>query len=134
MLATLSMAARQARLSALLALMEAGARLDFYAGTAPAKCEQPTSHALLASIPLPQPAGLVAVLDGIATLTLTTPLSVHCIKTGIIGWARFLDGETGGIMDLSVGMMDSNAPVWVSDTKIYSGGELQLLSCIITEQ
>ena len=134
MFSILSMAARQARLSALLALIDAGKRIDFYGGTPPAKPEQETTQTLLASITLAAPAGVVGVVDGVATLTITTPREVTCIKTGVVGWARFFDGAVGGIMDLEVGAIGSSSPVVLSDTRVFAGGELQLLSCSIAEQ
>jgi hypothetical protein len=134
MFSILSMAARLARLNALLTLINEGNRIDFYAGTPPAKPELPTTQTLLASITLATPAGVVGVVDGVATLTITTPREVTCIKTGVIGWARFFDGLEGGIMDLEVGGIGSSSPVVLSDTKVYGGGELQLLSCSIAEQ
>ena len=134
MFSILSMAARQARLSALLALIDAGKRIDFYAGTPPAKPELPTTEMLLASITLATPSGVVGVVDGVATLTITTPREVTCIKSGVVGWARFFDGLEGGIMDLEVGAIGSSSPVVLSDTRVFAGGELQLLSCSIAEQ
>jgi hypothetical protein len=134
MFSILSMAARQARLSALLTLINEGKRIDFYTGTPPAKPELPTTQTLLASIALATPAGVVGVVDGVATLTITTPREVQCIRSGVIGWARFFDGAEGGIMDLEVGVVGGSSPVVLSDTKVYGGGELQLLSCSIAEQ
>lgn len=134
MFATLSMAARQARLSALATLIDEGRRIDFYDGTPPAKPELPTTQTLLASITLATPAGVVGVVDGVATLTITTPREVQCVKTGIVVWARVFDGDEAGIMDLEVGAIGSNAPVVLSDLRVFSGGELQLLSCTISEQ
>ena len=128
------MAARQARLNALLTLINEGKRIDFYAGTPPAKPELPTTQMLLASITLATPAGAVGVVDGVATLTITTPRDVQCIKTGVVGWARFFDGDEGGIMDLEVGAIGSSSPVVLSDLRVYTGGELQLLACSIAEQ
>ena len=128
------MAARQARLNALLTLINEGKRIDFYAGTPPAKPELPTTQSLLASISLATPAGAVGVVDGVATLTITTPREVTCIKTGIVGWARFFDGVDGGIMDLGVGAIGSSSPVVLSDLRVFEGGELQLLACSIAEQ
>ena len=133
MFSILSMAARQARLNALLTLINEGKRIDFYAGTPPAKPELPTTQMLLASITLAIPAGVVDEVDGVATLTITTPRDVQCIKTGVVGWARFFDGDTGGIMDLEVGAIGSSSPVVLSDLRVYTGGELQLLACSIAE-
>ena len=133
MFSILSMAARQARLNALLTLINAGQRIDFYTGTPPSKPEQATTQTLLASITLASPAGVVDVVDDVATLTIITPRDVQCIKTGIVGWARFFDGDTGGIMDLEVGAIGSSSPVVLSDLRVYTGGELQLLSCSIAE-
>ena len=134
MFSILSMAARQARLNALLTLINEGKRIDFYAGTPPAKPELPTTQMLLASIALAIPAGVVDEVDGVATLTVTTPRDVQCIKTGVVGWARFFDGDEGGIMDLEVGAIGSSSPVVLSDLRVYTGGELQLLACSIAEQ
>lgn len=134
MFATLSMAARQARLSALLTLINEGKKIDFYAGTPPAKPELPTTQTLLASIALATPAGVVGVVDGVATLTITTPREVQCVQSGVVVWARVFDGDEAGIMDLEVGAIGSNAPVVLSDLRVFSGGELQLLSCTISEQ
>ena len=135
----LSLVARQARLLALRDLIDVGgAGMRFYTGEAvPATPETATEETLLGTVTLATPSGSIGNSGAVATLALTVPRVNAAIATGSIGWVRFVDGAGAGVMDLKVGKVgvtyDPPRPVLVSDVLVYAGGELQLLSCVISE-
>ena len=135
----LSLAARQARLLALRDLMDVGgAGMQFYTGDAvPDSPETATPETLLGTVTLAIPSGAISSSGATATLAMTVPRTNAAIATGSIGWVRFVDGAGAGVMDLKVGKVgvtyDSPRPVLVSDVLVYAGGDLQLLSCVISE-
>ena len=135
----LSLLARQARLLALRDLMDVGgAGMQFYTGDAvPDTPETATTETLLGTVTLATPSGAISSIGATATLALTVPRTNAAIATGSIGWVRFIDGAGAGVMDLQVGKVGVQytppRPVLVSDLQVYAGGELQLISCVISE-
>lgn len=132
MSALLSLAARQARLLALRGLLDGGA-MRLYPNVPPATPETASTEVLLGTVALPSPAGAIGASGAMATLTLTTPLVTAVGTTGVIGWVRFCDSAGAGVMDLPAGGIGSGLPVVVSNTQVYAGGEVQLLTCVIAE-
>jgi len=134
----LSLVGRQARL---LATRDLIAEMWFYTASVmpwvpPATPETATSETLLAIDTLAAPAGAIGASGNIATLTLTVPRVSTVLATGVIGWVRFVDGAGAGIMDLpvvAVGTTGGPWPVIASSLVVYAGGELQVLSCVISE-
>ena len=136
MSAVLSLAARQARLQTLRDLLDTGgaAAMRFYTGSVlPPTPETATNEVLLCVIGLANPLGAVSATGNVATLTVAVPRTGNAIETGAIGWVRFVDGAGTAVLDCAVSATAGLAPVVVSDTQVYTGGELQLLSCVITE-
>lgn len=130
----LSLAARTARIATLKDLIQAGGYLDFYAGAPPASPDLAPGATLLAHMALPAPVGAVTQDGGLAVLTLTVPVSTNCLASGDIGWARFHGGAgDAGLLDLPAGASGSGAPVTLSAATVYTGGELQLLTCVLRE-
>jgi len=131
----LSLEARQLRLTALRDLIDSGGgKLKLYTGTAvPATPDTAATDTLLGTIALAVPSGAIGAASGTATLTLTTPQATNASNTGIVGWVRFCKGSGAGVMDLPVVKSPATGPVVLSDTQVYAGGEIQLLSCLITE-
>lgn len=138
----LSLAARQARLLALRDLLDVGGgELWFYTLpdplTIPATPETTTTETLLGTIALAGPSGAIGASGQVATLTLTVPRVNPTVATGLIGFVRLVDGAGDSHLDLLVGesgvTYDPPRPVLVSDLQVYAGGELQLISCVISE-
>lgn len=131
----LSLAARQARLLALRDLMDTGgtAAMWFYTGTQPSTPETTTTESLLCALDLATPCGAVGANGQVAALTITVPRTALAQATGVIGWVRFVGGSGPAVLDCAVTAAGGVGPVVVADTQIYTGGELQLMSCVLTE-
>lgn len=130
----LSLIARQAELLGLRDGMDAGgAALLFYPNAPPAAPDNVTAELLLGTIALATPSGAIGDSGALATLTLTVPRVALAAATGVIGWARLVNGAGNGYMDLLVGLAGSGAPVIVNATQVYANGELQLVSCVIAK-
>lgn len=129
----LSLAIRQARL---LAIRDATAALWFYPGTMADFPEDETTETRLAAMTLASPAGAIGAEDYVATLTLTVPRTTLAAASDICTWVRFMDAAGNSIMDRRTTDLDDPEPedkVVLSDVRVYAGGELQLLSCVIRE-
>jgi hypothetical protein len=108
----------------------------FYSGAAlPATPDAaPTvGNVLLGSVPLATPSGSITTEGDLATWTFTTPVSSPALATGVIGWMRLADGTGAGVLDLPVVKFPATGPVAVTDTQVYAGGDIQLMSCVISE-
>lgn len=142
-MSNLSLAARQARLLALRDLIDVGgAELWFYTGAAvPATPETATLETFLGAVTLAAPSGAIGAAGNVATWTLTVPRVNAATTTGVVGWVRFVDGGGNGVLDLLAGAAAAAAAgtyspprqVLLSDLQVYAGGEIQLLSCVISE-
>lgn len=130
----LSLVTRQARLLALRDMIDqGGGRIEFYDGIAePASPETTHYDTLLGFISLAQPCGVIGSSDGLASLTIT-PCEGDAVWTGIVAWARFINGNNVAILDRPVFLVGNTGPIIVSDLHVYAGGELQLVSCVISE-
>ncbi|UZZ64521.1 virion structural protein [Curvibacter phage PCA1] len=135
MTSPLSLVARKARLGALRDVIDAGGgRMFFYQGSSlPATPETATTDTLLCVLLLAAQSGVIGESGNIATLTLSVPRVGIVLATGVAGWVRLANGDGEGVLDLQVVKVPETAPVVLSDTQLYSGGELQLLSCVIAE-
>lgn len=132
MTAPLSLVCRQSRVLAVREHINSGA-MWAYEGTPPATPETATAAVRIGRIPLAAVAGAVGAAGNVATLTLTCPQVATADNTGLIGWVRFVDSLGVGVMDLIAGIGGSLAPAIFSDLQAYTGGELQLVSCVISE-
>ncbi len=138
---TLSLVARQARLSAIGRLVDSngGGAVHLYAAPMPAKPENAPVNAPLAIVALAAVCGFAgATPQGLATFTLT-PVTGNAAATGLVAWARFVDGAGTAIDDQVAGTPGSGAPVIVTDNKtvpsalVFSGGEVQIVSAVWAE-
>ena len=68
----------------------------------------------------------------VALLSLT-PVSALASLQGVVGFVRIADGAGAGIVDLRAGLPGSDLPVILSALQLYVGGEVKLLSCLISE-
>lgn len=133
----LSLAARQARLGALRDAIDAspgpGAML-LYSGSPPATPDDALSaQVLLGSVALALPSGSIAASAGLATYTLSVPRTGTASATGVVGWVRFVSQSGAVMFDCPVVEAPTTGPVQLSDTQLYAGGEVQLLSCVLSE-
>ena len=131
----LALFARQARLLALRELMNtAGAGIQFYTGIAePATPETATAETLLGTVLFATPSGAIGASGSTATLTITVPRTASAIATGIVGWARFVTDTGVAVLDRPCVAVGGTGPIILSDLQVYAGGELQLISCVISE-
>jgi hypothetical protein len=130
----LSLLARQARLEAIGALIDAqgGGAAHLHALPMPARPEDAPTNPPLAIVALASPCGVVgATPQALATFTLT-PASGQVAVTGVVGWVRFVDGAGVAVEDQLAGGPGSGSPIIVSDNKpapsaqLYAGGEVNL--------
>lgn len=132
----LSLDARKARLGALRDFIDSsgGGRILCYTGVAvPATPETAAPDTLLCTLLLATISGTVGDASGVATLTLSVPRTAVVVNTGVVGWVRIANGLGEGILDMLASESPGTTPVVLSDTQVYTGGELQLLSCVIAE-
>lgn len=135
----LSLIARNGRMSGLRAALDiGGAKLLFYTNLPPAKPDDVTAETLIGTLALAAPCGVlgqsgVAPAPLFATLTLTTPRVVAASATGVVGWVRLVNGAGDGFLDLLVGLAGSGAPAIVNVLQVFQNGELQLVSCVLSE-
>ena len=91
----------------------------------------------LATLPLDTPtSGSVDVAGeapALLALLSLTPVSGLASAQGLVGFARIADGAGVGIVDLRAGPPGSELPVILSALQLYMGGEVKLLSCLISE-
>jgi hypothetical protein len=129
----LSLAIRQARL---LAVRDAVVALWFYPGAIATIPEETTAQTRLALLTLDSPGGSIGADGYVATLTLTVPRITLANQSALCSWVRFVDASGNSIMDLPTTDTTDPLPegkVVLSDTRVYVGGELQLISCVIRE-
>ena len=139
----LSLAARLARVIALRSMIDAhgGGKMFFYeaigAGVLPPTPETAVTTAPLATLPLDTPTSGTVDTAGEATalvaLLSLTPVSALASLQGVVGFVRIADGAGAGIVDLRAGPPGSDLPVILSAMQMYTGGEVKLLSCLISE-
>ena len=139
----LSLAARLARVIALRGVIDAhgGGQMLFYeaigADVLPPTPETVITAAPLATLPLDTPpSGSVDVAGeapALLALLSLTPVSGLASAQGLVGFARIADGAGVGIVDLRAGPQGSELPVILSALQLYMGGEVKLLSCLISE-
>jgi hypothetical protein len=130
----LSLLARLGRMTGLRDVLDVGGGVAlFYVNSPPATPNDATAELLLGTVTLASPSGAVGAAGPLATLTLTVPRVNLASASGVIGWVRLADGAGHGLMDLAVGLAGSGAPVIVNATQVYTGGEIQLISCVLSE-
>ena len=130
----LSLVARTARMLGMRdALDVGGAKMLFYTGLIAATPDTATTETLLARVVLGTPSGALGEDAGLATLTLVVPQTILAINSGLIGWLRLVNGVGQGFLDLPVGLVNSGAPAILNVLQVFTGGEFQLISCILAE-
>ena len=126
----LSLIGRKAQMLGLRTGLDAGS-VRYYTGVPPSTPSLGTAESLLASVALSAPCGVVGDASGLATLTLTLPLVTLSTLSGEIGFVRLVDSAGNGFLDLPVGLVNSGKPAILNATQVFTGGEIQLLSCTL---
>lgn len=130
----LSLVARKARMLGMRDAMDVGgAKMLFYTGAIAATPDTATTETLLSRVVLSAPSGALGEDAGLATLTLVVPQTILAINSGLIGWLRLVNGIGQGFLDLPVGLVNSGAPAILNVLQVFTGGEFQLISCILAE-
>lgn len=133
----LSLLSRKARLLGLRNHIDSNnfGTVQFYSGNVlPASPETTAPEAPLCVVELASPnCGVVSDSNGLATLTMAGPRIGTVTTTGVVGWMRIVNGAGEPVLDTPVVKAPLTGPVVVSDTQVYAGGELQLISCVISE-
>jgi hypothetical protein len=123
---TLSVPLRNSRLAVIGHALDAsvqGGLLHLYTAPRPAVGEPLSSQTLLAEIRLPKPS--VASLDG-GVLAFAPVDEALCHRTGTAAWARMLDGNATGLIDLDVGEIGSGAEVELDNLNLLAGGRVRV--------
>lgn len=127
----ISVAHNEARLGGTLAYIEAGASpafLNIYGTTKPAPGGAPGASPLV-SIQLASPAGTIASNQlSLAAENLTDMV----MNSGGAVWGRILNGDGNWVLDATCGAVGSGKPIILSDTTLFSGGVVSLISAILT--
>lgn len=123
---------REYALSGRLAFIDVGtasanAALQIHSGTRPATANDATTDTLLVSVKLTSPAGSVA--DGALTLTPAEPGMVAA--TGVGTWARVVNRDGATVFDMDVGATGSTAECILTNTTLYAGGLVSVLSAVL---
>jgi len=118
---TLSDAYQVIRLEATRSFLDRGtlnARLRLYGGTRPNTPEETPTSVMLAEVQLTKPCGNVTEL----TLTLTPLSNALITQSGIVTWARLVNGEETTVLDLDCSETDAGGDIQLPQTQLYAGG------------
>ena len=117
---------KNARLSAVVAFLDAGAsvaRVRIYPGARPLVNAVPNSG-FLAELPLLKSSG--SVLDGVLTLAPGAP--VLNANSGVAAWARVVNGNGETAFDCDVTDTAGTGEIKIQSTVLYEGGETRMVS------
>lgn len=131
----ISTAARNAMVSAVTALADAGsgaAHVRVYTGTQPAGPGSSATGTLLLDIPLNDPS-FAAPSTGVATGDVTPEPTDDGITTGTAGWFRLLDSNDVAILDGSVTATGGGGDLTLSTVSITTGLTVNLTSITLTQ-
>lgn len=129
----LSLLARQARLGALRAAIDAsgGGAVHVHAAPMAVSPETAPDSPPLAIVSLALPCAVVGATSNLATLALT-PVVGNAAAAGLAAWVRFVDGAGVAVFDCAAGLPGSGAEAIVTDNKpspslqLFTGGEVQI--------
>lgn len=129
-----STALRNARLTAIISTLDAGASnatFKFYSGTEPPITgDAITTQVLIGTCTLSKPSGIVSA--GVLTFE---PIADDPIAdaTGTITWARLLNGDGSFVADMNCGITGSTAILIFNNTAVQAGGLISITSGSLTE-
>lgn len=125
-----SVGSRNAALAGRLVFLDSGtanARIRVYGGTRPASVNDSPATTLLLEITLEKPAG--AVLAGV--LSLNPLASASVLASGVATWARAVNGDDASAFDMDASGIGGSGECVLSDTTLWQGGEVALLSAAL---
>lgn len=109
------------RLEATRSFLDRGilnARLRLYGGTRPNTPEETPTSVMLAEVQLTKPCGNVTGL----TLILTPLSNALITQSGVVTWARLVNGEETTVLDLDCSETDAGGDIQLPQTQLYAGG------------
>ena len=109
-----------------LSLGPAAPKMQVYPLPRPAPGDPPTTP-LLVEIELDDPPGVVS--SGVLPITATGTFLV--VNSGEAGWARFVNGSGEWSIDARVSDASGDAPVRLSDTTLFAGGQVALILAVL---
>jgi hypothetical protein len=127
---TESVASLSAALAGRLAFLNTGAdpaRVRVYGGARAAFVTDAPGTPLLTEVALQTPAGSVAA--GALTLLPNAPGLV--LSSGAATWVRVVNGAGATAFDLDAGAVASGAECILSDTALWAGGSVTILSAVL---
>ena len=101
--------------------------IEIYGGTRPATAATATSEPVLVSIALDNPAGVVDA--GTLELLATDPGMI--VTSGLATWARVKNRNGDTAFDMDAGAVGSGAECELSQTTLFAGGLVTLVSAIL---
>jgi hypothetical protein len=122
----LSPALAQAQLQAIASALDAGAGgglIRLYADARVAMAAVPALQHLLCELSFPKPC--IKTLDS-QKLALLSPADRLCLRSGVVTWARMLDGDGRAVLDVDVGLIDSDAEIELDNVQLLAGGSVRL--------
>lgn len=133
----LAATARNTALDAIVDLIDTGGAgtLNFYTGSMPATPDDAvTTQVLLATLTFSSPAFGDASDSGSTSSAVASAITEEdsALDTGVITWARILDGAGDPVMDVDVGVTGSAATITLNTTSIVTGGEVVVTSATLT--
>lgn len=123
-------ACREAALNGRLSFLIIGtgtAAVQIYGGTRPGSVNSAPGSPMLVSIPLENSVGTVSA----GTLVLDAASPGLIATSGIATWARVVNRDGATAFDLDAGAESSGAEVELSQTTLYAGGSVALLSAVL---
>lgn len=121
----LSLATRLERLRAIMVVLDAQ-------GSWSAEFSDQEQN-VLAVLPFVAPSGVVSTASDTAKLEFSSAAAASVVRSGEVSLVRFLDGNADEVLRCDVSPLTGDAPVRVSNTTVYAGGELSMISCIFAE-
>jgi hypothetical protein len=125
-----TVACREAALTGRLSFLNTGtgtAAVQIYGGTRPGSVNSAPGSSPLVTIPLDNPAG--AVSSGSLVLDPFAPGLIAV--TGEATWARVINRNGATAFDLDAGAVGSAAEVQLSQTQLYAGGSVAIVSATL---
>lgn len=127
---TITQEHNEARLNGTRSFLDAGvdpARVRLYGGTRPANASADPGSPMLVEIPLTKPCGTVA--GGVLTLTQASDGLV--LQTGVVTWARFVNGNGVTAFDCDAGEGVGTWEVQLAQAQLYAGGGARIISAVM---
>lgn len=103
------------------------AKLELYGATKPTAVTDPAGTPLLAYIELTDPVGSIS--GNVVSLTQFEDGLV--LVTGVVTWARLLNGNGDVAQDMDASDTSGSGDVQLETTQLYAGGVARLISALI---